>query len=165
MRFVGTAPVAGTIGISFLLAEGGWTLEGTGQSAEVERATPRTSYKVLFGYSHFRDLRGMTVENVDGLKIGTLSDLILELQSGRPAYVIVKATGFVGHRRLVIAPVSAIAVETAKAGIAAMDITKRQWKHAPEFSKNDLALLGQPEKAQQIAQFYSRVERTPHVAA
>jgi hypothetical protein len=45
-----------------------------------------------------------------------------------------------------------------------MDITKRQWKHAPEFSRSDLPLLGQPEKAQQIAQFYGRVERTPHVA-
>ena len=164
MRFVGTALVAGTIGVSFLLAVGGGTLEGTGQSAEVERATPRTTQKVLFGYTHFCDIRGMTVENVDGQKVGTLSDLILELRSGRPAYVIVKATGFVGHRRLVITPVSSIAVETAKAGIAALDITKWQWKHAPEFSTSDLRLLGQPEKAQQIAQFYGRAERTPNVA-
>jgi sporulation protein YlmC with PRC-barrel domain len=164
MRFVGTALVAGTIGISFLLAQGGCLLEGTGRSAEVEKATPRTSQTVLLGYSHFPDFRGMTVENVDGQKVGTLSDLILELQSARPAYVIVRAAGFVGNRRLVIAPTSAIALETAKAGIAAMDITKRQWKHAPEFSKSDLPLLGQPEKARQIARFYGRVEGNTHVA-
>jgi uncharacterized protein YrrD len=159
MRFVGTALVAGTIGIFFLLAQGRWTLAGTGQTAEVEKTTPRTSQKVLFGYSHFREFRGMKVENVDGQKLGTINDLIMEGRSGRPAYVIVSSSGW--HRRFVIVPASAIAFRTAKVGIAAIDVTRQQWRHAPEFSRKDLASLGQPERTRQISQFYKLAEKAP----
>jgi sporulation protein YlmC with PRC-barrel domain len=162
MRFVGTAISAGTIGISFLLAEGGWMLEGAGQSAEIERASPRTSHRLLFGYSRFGDFREMKVENVDGQKIGRINDVILETRSGRPAYVVVKSSGFtLGHGRFVIVPTSAIAFRTAKVGIAALDLTRQQWRRAPEFSRKDLASLGQPERARQISQFYRLVEEAP----
>src|SRR5437899_1734340 len=161
MRFVGTAVSAGTIGVSFLLAQGGM-LESAGQSTETEGATPRTTHKVSSGYSHFRDFRNMKVENVDGQKIGTINDLILDAHSGRPAYVVVRSSGFaVGHRRFVIVPTSAIAFRTAKVGIAALDLTSQQWRHAPEFSRIDLASLGQPERRRQISQFYRLVEEAP----
>jgi uncharacterized protein YrrD len=159
MRFVGTALVAGTIGVFFLLAQGGWTLAGTGRTAEVEKATPRTSDKVLFGYSHFREFRDMKVENVDGQKLGTINDLIMEGHSGRPAYVIVSSSGW--HRRFVIVPASAIAFRTAKVGIAAIDVTKQQWRRAPEFLRKDMASLGQPERTRQISQFYKLAENAP----
>lgn len=130
-------------------------LEGGGQSAETERAIPRTSHKVLFGYSHFRDFQGMKVENVDGQKLGTINDLIIEVTSGRPAYVIVKSGGFgIGHRRFVIVPASGIAFRTAKVGIAAVNLTKDQWKRAPEFSRKDLASLDRPQRNRELSQFY-----------
>src|SRR6267378_997612 len=117
MRFVGTALAAGTIGVSFLLAQGGWKVEGAGQSAEIEGATPRATHMVSFGYSRFQDFRNMKVENIDGQKIGTINDLITEVTSGRPIYVIVKSGGLaVGHRRMVIVPASEIAFRTAKVG-------------------------------------------------
>ena len=162
MRFVGTALAAGTIVVSFLLVQGEWILAGTGQLA-VEKATSQTGREVVVAYSHFRNCRGMTVENVDGEKLGTVNDLIMELHSGRPAYVIVRSSGYVvSHRRLVIVPISAIAITTAKVGIAAVDITRRKWKHAPEFSKRDLSSLAQPEKAEQIARFYGQAEEAAH---
>jgi sporulation protein YlmC with PRC-barrel domain len=137
-------------------------LEGAGQSAEVERATPRTSHRLLFGYSHFQDFRDMKVENVDGQKIGRIGDLIFETHSGRPAYVVVRSSGFtLGQGRLVIVPTSAIAFRTAKVGIGALDLTKQQWRRAPEFSRKDLSSLGQPERALQISQFYRLVEEVP----
>ena len=159
MRIVGTALVAVTIGISFLLAQGGWILAGTGQLVGTEKATQRTGRKVWLGYSHFRDSLGMTVENVDGERLGTVVDLIMEMQSGQPAYVIVKAGGF-GHRRLLMVPTSAIALRTVKSGIAAIDITKAKWKRAPEFSRMDLALVGQPETAREVARFYGEGQQT-----
>jgi PRC-barrel domain. len=141
-------------------------LEGVGQSAETERAIPRTSRKVLFGYSHFRDFQGMKVENVDGQKIGTINDLIMEIPSGRPAYVIVKSAGFaVGHRRFVIVPASGIAFRTAKTGIAALDLTKDQWKGAPEFSRKDLASLDRAQRKRELFDFYKLAEESPRPPA
>jgi sporulation protein YlmC with PRC-barrel domain len=106
----------------------------------------------------------MKVQNVDGEKIGAVSDLVIDLRSGVPEYVIVRSSGFVvGRRRSVIVPMSAIALKTAKAGIAAVDMSKRKWRFAPEFVRKDLAWIGQPEKARQIAQFYGGAENVPIV--
>jgi sporulation protein YlmC with PRC-barrel domain len=107
----------------------------------------------------------MKVQNVDGEKIGKISDLVMELRSGLPEYVIVKSGRFVvGHRRSVIVPMSAIVLRTAKAGIAAVDMSKRKWRNAPEYSREDLRCIAQPERARQIAQFYARVENVPLIA-
>jgi sporulation protein YlmC with PRC-barrel domain len=159
MRIVGTALVAVTIGIAFLLAQGGWIEAGTGQSAEVQKL-PRTRHKVWPGYSLFSDFQGMKVENVDGEKLGTIKDMVIEWQTGRPEYVLVKSGGFaVGHRRCVVVPISAIALRTAKAGIAAVDITTSRWKNAPEFCRKEL----QGAKAPQIARFYGQAQEVPRV--
>jgi len=158
MRIVGTALAAGTIGISFLLAQGGWIRAGTGQIGDTEKQTQLTGRKVWVGYNRFRDCRGMTVENVDGEKLGTINDLIMEMQSGRPAYVVVKSGGF-GRQRFVIVPAPAIALGTVKAGIAGVDLTRGEWKRAPEFSRMDLPTLSQPEKERQIAGFYEQARK------
>jgi sporulation protein YlmC with PRC-barrel domain len=165
MRIVGTALVAGTIGVFCLLAQGEWIRAETGEPAEGERAIPRTHHKVWSGHNQFRELQGMKVQNVDGEKIGTVSDLIIELRSGVPKYVIVRSGRIAaGHRRSVIVPISAIALRTAKSGIAAVDISKRKWRYAPEFTRKDLEWIGQPEKARQIVEFYGPPENVPLVA-
>jgi sporulation protein YlmC with PRC-barrel domain len=157
--------VAGTIGVFFLLTQGGWTVAETGQPTEGERPILRAHHKGWSGYNQFRELQGMKVQNVDGEKIGAVSDLVINLRSGVPEYAIVRSGGSViGHRRSVIVPISAIALKTAKAGIAAIDMSKRKWRNAPEFSRKDLAWIGQPEKARQIAQFYGRAEKVPLIA-
>lgn len=106
----------------------------------------------------------MEVENVDGEKLGTISDLVLELRSAQPEYVIVKSGGFLGGRRRTIVPISAIAMKTAKVGIGAIDITKGRWMHAPEFARNDLNLLRQAARVLEIRRFYASVEGSPRVA-
>jgi sporulation protein YlmC with PRC-barrel domain len=163
MRVVGTAVVAGTIGAFFLLAQGGWIVAGTEQSAEVEKTIPRAHHKAWSEYNRFRDLQGMKVQNVDGERIGTLTDLVIDLPSGVPGFVIVRSGRFVGHRTVIV-PMSAIALRTAKAGIAAVDVSKRKWRSAPEFSRKDMERIGQPGNARQIAQFYSRAENIPLVS-
>jgi sporulation protein YlmC with PRC-barrel domain len=160
MRIVGTALVAVTIGIAFLLAQGGWIEAGTGQSAEVQKV-PRTRHKVWSEYSLFSDFQGMKVENVDGEKLGTIKDMVIELQTGRPEYVLVNSGGFaVGHRRCVAVPISAIALRTAKVGIAAVDITTSRWRNAPEFSKKDVQAFD--NEAPRIGRFYAQAEGVPH---
>jgi sporulation protein YlmC with PRC-barrel domain len=58
----------------------------------------------------------------------------------------------------VIVPLSAIAMTTAKVGTASIDVSTRQWKKAPEFRKQDVVLLAEPERAQSIGRFYQRAD-------
>jgi sporulation protein YlmC with PRC-barrel domain len=156
MRFVGTALVAGTIGVFFLLADGGWIRAGTGTAgtAGQDNAPRRKNNKFVRG-ERFKQFIGTTVENVDGEKLGTIKDLVLQPRSGQIRYVIVKVGG-VFHRRRVIVPTFAIAMTTAKVGTASVDVSARRWRRAPEFRKQDLAVLADPEQAQAIAHFYDK---------
>jgi sporulation protein YlmC with PRC-barrel domain len=156
MRMVGTAFVAGTIGVFFLLADGGWIRAGTGTGgiAKQNKAPIRENHKFVNG-GRFKQLAGKKVENVDGEEIGTIKDLVLQRRSGQVHYVIVRSNGLF-HRRLVIVPLFAIAMTTAKVGIASIDISTRQWKQAPELRKQDLVLLAEPERAQSVGRFYDR---------
>jgi sporulation protein YlmC with PRC-barrel domain len=159
MRFVGTALVAGTIGVFFLLADGGWTRAGMEGSTNSAAGSERTAKFAQPG--HFNQVIGRTVENVDGEKLGTIKDLILQRKTGEIQYVLVRSAGFIGHRRMAVVPVSAIALTTAKAGIASIDISKRDWKKAPEFRKENLALLAKPVCAEAVARFYEKAEGAP----
>lgn len=158
MRFVGTALVAGTIGVFFLLAEGGWIRAGTEGSTNTTNASTRKSARIVDSRRCFEQVVGKSVENVDGEKLGTIKDLILQRQTRQIQYVVVRSHGLIGRRRAVLVPVFAIALTTAKAGIASVDVSKQQWKRAPEFRKGSLALLGKPEQARFIARFYEENE-------
>ncbi len=158
MRFVGTALVAGTIGVFFLLADGGWIRAGTEGLTNTAIASTRNTSRFVDSSRCFEQVVGRTVENVDGEKLGTIKDLILQRPTGQIRYVIVRSHGVIGRRRMVLVPVSAIALTTAKAGIASVDVSKQKWKRAPEFHKGDLALLAEPERAEFVAQFYEENE-------
>src|ERR1051326_6384644 len=116
MRFVGTALVAGTIGVLFLLADGGGMRAGTEGSTNLESAPTQKNAQFIEPERSKRFV-GMTVENVDGEKLGTIKDLILQRQTGQILYVVVKSDGFIGRRQMVLVPISAIALYTAKVGI------------------------------------------------
>jgi sporulation protein YlmC with PRC-barrel domain len=159
MRFVGTALIAGTIWLFSLLTQGEWIRAGTEKLIEPKSVTPPKSQAASVRFQHFHDIEGLTVENVDGQEIGRITDLVVERNTMQPKYVIIKSGSFLGGHRLILVPTSAIAITTAKVGVAAIDITKQKWKHAPEYSKKDLTSLGQPDKARQVARFYDRSER------
>jgi sporulation protein YlmC with PRC-barrel domain len=162
MRLAGTALAAGTIGVFFLLADGGWMRADTGTEGSSKQNDALTRRNKFVEPEHFKHFVGITVENVDGEKIGTIKDLVLERGAGQVRYVIVRAGGF-GHRRSVVVPISAIAMTTAKVGIASVDISARQWKKAPEFRKQELASLAEPGRAQSIARFYESGDRSSRV--
>lgn len=162
MRFVGTALVAGTMGVFFLLADGEWMRAGTETEGAAKADAPPTRSNHHF-VEHFKRIRGTIVQNVDGQEIGVIRDLILQ-RSGGLQYVIVRSQGFLGRGRLVLVPISAIALTTAKVGTASIDLSMRQWKKAPEFRKEELARLDDPVRAESIARFYDTGSRSSHLA-
>src|SRR2546422_6774899 len=100
-------------------------------------------------------LRGMTVENRDGEKLGVLKDLIVDMPAGDIKYALVSAGGVLGVRSTrKIVPVQALSDATAKAGILALDVSTRRWKKAPQFRRSELRNFMEPERAAQISNFY-----------
>ena len=110
-------------------------------------------------------LRGMTVENRDGEKLGVLKDFIVDMPTGDIKYAVVSAGGILGVRSTrKIVPVEALSDATAKAGILALDVSTRRWKKAPQFRRSELRKLPEPERAGQISAFYSPGAQRPRPA-
>jgi len=101
-------------------------------------------------------LRGMTIENRDGEKLGVLKDFIIDMSAGNIKYALVSAGGVLGARSTrKIVPVEALSDATAKTGILALDVSTRRWKKAPQYRRSELRKLPEPERAGQISAFYS----------
>ena len=98
---------------------------------------------------------GLAVESLDGEKLGRIRNLVVALPSGEVKYVIVASGGMLGLKaELKIVSAPAISLATAKRRTASLDLSKRHWKDAPQFSKKGLAELADPQKVRNIASYY-----------
>jgi sporulation protein YlmC with PRC-barrel domain len=105
-----------------------------------------------------RQLTGMKVENMDGQKVGTVRNLVLDVRTGELRYVVIGSGGFLGvHATLKLAPSEVMSAATAKSQTLAVNATATQWSHAPAFKLSSLASLGEPGRAREI----SRSFKTP----
>ncbi len=115
--------------------------------------------------ARFSHLRGMTVENRDGERLGVLKDFIMDMPAGDIKYALVSAGGVLGVRSTrKIVPVQALSDATAKAGILALDVSTRRWKKAPQFRRSELRNFMEPERAAQISNFYFPVAQRSRLA-
>ncbi len=146
MRICRTALLPGTMVIFFLAA-----------SAQAQpRAAARLSSEIQ--KARLSHLRGMTVENRDGERLGVLKEFIVDMPAGDIKYALVSVGGVLGVRSTrKIVPVQALSDATAKAGILALDVSTRRWKKAPQFRRSELRKLSEPQRAGQISTFYSPV--------
>src|SRR5882672_2002504 len=98
---------------------------------------------------------GLAVETLDGEKLGRIRNLVVAPPSGEVKYVIVASGGMLGLKaELKIVSAPAISLATAKRRTASLDLSKRQWKDAPQFSKKGLSELADPQKVRNIASYY-----------
>ena len=97
-------------------------------------------------------LTGMKVEDIDGQKIGTVHNLVLDTRSGELKYVVIASGGFLGmHPTLKLAPARIMSAGTTKRETLAIFITTGQWNAAPVFKPSSLASLADPERAREIS--------------
>ena len=102
-------------------------------------------------------LMGLKVEDSDGQKIGAIRNLIVDTRSGHLKYAVVGAGGFFGvHSTLKLAPVRAMSAATIKRETVALNTTLDHWDHAPSFKSAQLAALGQPDRAREIADYFGQ---------
>jgi hyperosmotically inducible periplasmic protein len=104
-----------------------------------------------------KDFMGKNVETRFGDKIGSVKDLVVDMRSGRVAYVIVSSGGVagIGSQEKAVPP-SALSTQTTKRNTLSLDMKEDAWKSAPNFDKSQLASLGDQTQMQQIYRYYQK---------
>jgi sporulation protein YlmC with PRC-barrel domain len=102
----------------------------------------------------FTALKGMTVENGDGERLGTLTDFVLNPQSGRVEFGVIKSGGVGPFATRKIVPSFCLSLSSVKAGTIALDVNDTRWSQAPGFDAKHLQDLNNPDRKKQIAEFY-----------
>ncbi len=104
-------------------------------------------------------LMGMKVENQDGHKIGTLSNLILDTRTGRVKYAVISSGGFMGARAtLRLAPAAFISTGTILRDTLAVNTTTPRWNLAPAFKASQMETLGTSTRESEITAYFKQPE-------
>jgi sporulation protein YlmC with PRC-barrel domain len=105
-------------------------------------------------------LKGMKVRNPEGEDLGTIEDLVLDLESHRLRYAALSYGGFLGvGDKLFAIPIEALRLkhEGDKSYFIA-DIDKETLKNAPGFAKNAWPDFGDPAWVAGMEKHYGRYE-------
>jgi sporulation protein YlmC with PRC-barrel domain len=102
----------------------------------------------------FTALKGMTVENNDGEHLGTLTDFVLDMSSGRVQFGIITSGGIGPFAKQKIVPGFCLSLSSIKRHTLALDVNDTRWSKAPVFEAKHLDDLTNPARKQQIAGFY-----------
>ena len=106
--------------------------------------------------SEFHNLTGLTVENLDGEKLGKVKNFILDMPSGRARYVLISSGGIAPMRpHTKIVPASVVSTATTIKNTALLDIRIANWAKAPVFKKKDIASLNEPSRYAELVKFYA----------
>src|SRR2546430_11034404 len=82
----------------------------------------------------FTVLKGTTVENNDGERLGTLKDFVFDGHSGRVEFAIIKSGGFGPMSKQRIAPAFGLSLSSIKKHTLSLDVTDTRWGNAPLFT-------------------------------
>ena len=114
---------------------------------------------------------GANVQNSKGEKIGSIDDLVIDLQSGKVQYVALSVGGVLGvGDKLFAVPFEEFktAHDTSNNILFVLDISKDRLQNAPGFDKSHWPDFASPEWRNQIDTYYHRSsasrpadERTP----
>ncbi len=101
-------------------------------------------------------LDGDKVITSDGAEVGKISDIMLDVRSGRVAYAVLSEGGFLGMGTTLHAiPWSALTLDTDEQCFR-VDITAQQLKDDPGFDRDHWPAMADPAWGAQLHQYYSR---------
>jgi hyperosmotically inducible periplasmic protein len=107
-------------------------MSDTGQANRIQGATKAS------------DIIGMTVKNRQDETLGKVSDLAVDLESGRIVVVVISSGGFLGMGQdLSAVPPTALAFNTERDGLE-LDTNKEQLGAAPRFKSNEWPDFAEP---------------------
>lgn len=99
-------------------------------------------------------LEGDPVVNEAGEDMGTIEEIMLDLDNGRVAYAVLSFGGFLGlGDKLFAIPWDALAVDTENERFV-LDLDKEQLESAPGFDKDDWPDMSDPMFHQNVYSHY-----------
>jgi sporulation protein YlmC with PRC-barrel domain len=109
-------------------------------------------------------LIGMEVSSPDNRRLGTIEDMVVDMQGGSPTifFVLAPAVG-IPSDQLVIVPLDALQVRFDRARnttVAIADLRMDQLRFAPHMIRNHYEVLRNRQFLTSARQFYRRVERS-----
>jgi hypothetical protein len=123
----------------------------TGQTNYIKQSLIQTSSERLSGAAKASDVIGMTVSNYQEEKLGKVSDLALDVESGRIVQVIISTGGFLGMgNTLTAVPPGALHQDAALKALQ-LDISPEKFKAAPNF---DTAKWDEATKSNRVSEAY-----------
>lgn len=105
------------------------------------------------------EVKGSRVDNARGEWLGTVHEIVIDLQAAQPVFLLVspvRVPGVSGDLRPV--PPGVCSVQETASGIAlVLDLPGEQWEEAPAIGENqDIHHLGQEFDVRQVYEFYGR---------
>ncbi|TFE36464.1 PRC-barrel domain containing protein [Paraburkholderia dipogonis] len=101
-------------------------------------------------------LDGNKVVSSDGAEIGKISDIMLDVRSGRVAYAVLSEGGFLGIGSTLHAiPWSALTLDTDEKCFF-VDITAEQVRNEPGFDKDHWPSMADTQWSTTVHQYYNR---------
>jgi sporulation protein YlmC with PRC-barrel domain len=151
-----TAIKTGMLG---LLAFGA-ALSYTASARGADPAQPTTKILVAKTFQASK-LIGLNVRNKEGEKLGTVHDLVLNIETGKIAYVALSVGGVLGvGEKLFAVPYNQLAFDHGKnEQFFVLDMAKEKLEAAPGFNKSDWPNFADPNWTNKIDNYYTR-ERT-----
>ena len=103
-----------------------------------------------------KDIIGSKVINLEGQQIGTITNLVIDIDTGLIMYAALDFGGFLGFRdKLFAVPWQSLAAVPAE-GLFVLDQSKATLQKAPGFDKNKWPDIGDKQWHAGIYQFYKR---------
>lgn len=117
----------------------------------------RTSQKVVVSPTHRASkLVGMNVRNSEGEKLGAVEDLVINLESGKVAYVAMGYGGVLGFgEKLFAIPFAEFKMDHGNnETYLVLNMTKEKFNAAPGFNKSQWPDFADPNWSQTIDKYY-----------
>jgi sporulation protein YlmC with PRC-barrel domain len=111
-----------------------------------------------------KKLSGVNIENANGEKIGEIEDVVIDLDSGKVAYVAMGVGGVLGMgERLFAVPFSEFKLNHDKSNnmVLALDISKDRLEKAPGFDKSHWPDFASQDWRNQVDSYYHRSAARP----
>ncbi|WP_322102721.1 PRC-barrel domain-containing protein [Paraburkholderia sp. J41] len=101
-------------------------------------------------------LEGDRVFSSDGEEVGKVKDIMLDVQDGRIAYVVMSSGGFLGiGDKFLAVPWNALTLDAGRKCFV-VDLTSERVKNAPGFDKTQWPSMADRTWASSVHQYYGR---------
>jgi sporulation protein YlmC with PRC-barrel domain len=132
-----------------------------GQTESAPQSLIETRAEYLSGAAKASDVIGMTVNSLQDEKLGKVSDLAVDMESGRIVQVILATGGFLGMgSTLTAVPPGALHHDIAK-NVLHLNASKAKLKDAPRF---DAAKWDEDTQSNRVSEVYGYYGQQPYFA-